>query len=265
MQVASANQPDIEAVEMWKLAVRSMAQPLLTYESAAFDGFTALWGGALFPLTNHLFLDSPLRDIEQLDRMVKPGASWATERELPWLWSMCEPWLPEGGPQYLERHGLQRFMTLTYMTAGGLAPPVRELPRVEMRAVDSADLALVVSDLNCEAYGMPADWGRSANAGGQMWLEDAIGFVAFVDDEPVSTATVIPTAGRLNVVCVATASDHRNNGYAEAVMRHTLAVAEDITGLDRTVLHATDAGFTIYKRMGYTPGVQLGIWSPEQH
>jgi GNAT superfamily N-acetyltransferase len=156
-------------------------------------------------------------------------------------------------------------MTLTYMTAMRLRDPVRDLPRVEMRRVDTPELALIVSDLNCEAYGIPVEWGRTANAGGHMWLQEAIGFVSFADGVPVSTATVIPASECLNVVCVATHQEQRGRGYAEAVMRHALAAAEAETGFRRTILHATDAGYPIYARMGYEPGVRLGIWALEQH
>jgi GNAT superfamily N-acetyltransferase len=265
MQTAIANQPDREAVEMWKHSVRSMAEPLLTYESVAFDGASGLWGGVLFPLTNHLFLDRPVGSVEDLNRIVEQGIEWAEQRELPWLWAICEPWLPNDGGDCLEERGFQHSMTLTYMTTKELARPVRELPSMEMRRVDTPELALVVSDLNCEAYGIPKEWGRSANAEGHLWLQDAIGFVSFVDGEPASTATVIPGAGCLNVVCVATPDARRGKGYAEAVMRHALAVARSETGLERTVLHATDAGYPIYERMGYNPGVRIGIWALEQH
>jgi predicted acetyltransferase len=50
---------------------------------------------------------------------------------------------------------------------------------------------------------------------------------------------------------VATQPDAQCYGYAEAVMRHSLAEASKATGLQRSILHATDSGRSIYLRMGY--------------
>jgi predicted acetyltransferase len=67
----------------------------------------------------------------------------------------------------------------------------------------------------------------------------------------VSTATTIVHEGALYLALVATAPDARRNGYAEAVIRHSLQEAHDFTGVNRTILHATKDGFPVYKRIGY--------------
>jgi ribosomal protein S18 acetylase RimI-like enzyme len=61
----------------------------------------------------------------------------------------------------------------------------------------------------------------------------------------------MPLNGALHVMCVATMPAHQRRGYAEAVMRHSLAQASRATGLTRTTLHATEAGKPAYQRMGY--------------
>jgi len=53
------------------------------------------------------------------------------------------------------------------------------------------------------------------------------------------------------VALVATDPAFQRRGYAEAAMRHALAVAAQRHGAGPTVLHATDAGRPIYARMGY--------------
>ena len=66
----------------------------------------------------------------------------------------------------------------------------------------------------------------------------------------MSTATTIVHDDVLYLALVATTPDARRKGYAEAVIRHSLQKAHDTTGLNRTILHATEAGFPVYKRMG---------------
>jgi ribosomal protein S18 acetylase RimI-like enzyme len=108
-----------------------------------------------------------------------------------------------------------------------------------------------VSDLNMTAYSMPLDWGHEAFAREELFRRDIWPTVGYVDGAPVSTSTTALVDGRLYVMMVATAADHRNKGYAEAAMRHSLARATAATGIRRTVLHATPAGAPLYASMGY--------------
>jgi hypothetical protein len=49
----------------------------------------------------------------------------------------------------------------------------------------------------------------------------------------------------------------RCKGYGEAVVRHALQTAYEATGISRTVLHATEAGYPLYLRLGYSPTVKF--------
>jgi predicted GNAT family acetyltransferase len=50
---------------------------------------------------------------------------------------------------------------------------------------------------------------------------------------------------------VATTPTARRKGYGDATVRQALSVGVRATGLTRTVLHASDAGFPVYQRIGY--------------
>ena len=86
-----------------------------------------------------------------------------------------------------------------------------------------------------------------------LWHEHAYGFVAYEGDKPVSTATAIINEGCLFLFLVATMPEARRKGYGEAVVRHALQTAHEATGISRTVLHATEAGYPLYFRLGYHP------------
>jgi len=90
-----------------------------------------------------------------------------------------------------------------------------------------------------------------------LWHEHAYGFVAYEGGKPVSTATVIINQGCLFLFLVATMPEARCKGYGEAVVRHALQTAYEATGIGRTVLHATDAGYPLYLRLGYLPTVKF--------
>ena len=55
----------------------------------------------------------------------------------------------------------------------------------------------------------------------------------------------------------------RRNGYAEAVMRHSLEAAARSSGLSRTVLHATALGYPVYRAMGYRQVAFFHVYFPQ--
>ena len=178
---------------------------------------------------------------------------FATGRACPWMFAVVEPWLPAGAADVLRKHGLQPAMHVTYMTATALEPPVRPEPSLEFRLIDSKALARLCMDMNCESYEISLDRGPS------------YGYIAYLDGVPVSTATTLVDDDCLNSICVATPVKHRGKGYAEAVLRHSVNEAKKASGRSHFVLHASDAGYPIYKRMGYEPEVSMMIWALAHH
>jgi GNAT superfamily N-acetyltransferase len=69
----------------------------------------------------------------------------------------------------------------------------------------------------------------------------------------LSTATAIINEGCLFLFLVATMPEARRKRYGEAVVRYALQTAYQATGISRTVLHATEAGYPLYLRLGYHP------------
>ena len=104
---------------------------------------------------------------------------------------------------------------------------------------------------------MPEETSPSLIKEEMFWHGHAYGFVAYKGDKPVSTATAIINEGRLFLFMVATMPEARRKGYGEAVVRHALQTAHEATGIRRTVLHATEAGYPLYLRLGYRPTVKF--------
>jgi predicted acetyltransferase len=75
-----------------------------------------------------------------------------------------------------------------------------------------------------------------------------------------SVSGAVPIDNALYVAWVATAREYRRRGLAELVMRHSLDAAERSTGLQRTILHATEEGRPVYQRMGYRPICIFPTW-----
>jgi ribosomal protein S18 acetylase RimI-like enzyme len=121
---------------------------------------------------------------------------------------------------------------------------------MEFRRVLDRTGGCEVGRINCAAYTMPGELGSCLGAE-KLWKQGTFGYLGFVDDEPVCTSTVLPIAETLYVVLVATLPDYEKRGFGEAVMRHSLEQGSEETGIQRTALHASDAGYPLYKAMGY--------------
>jgi ribosomal protein S18 acetylase RimI-like enzyme len=85
----------------------------------------------------------------------------------------------------------------------------------------------------------------------RAWLGELQGYVGFVDQRPVATAAAIVTGDVVGLYSVATVPECRRHGYAEAIMRKVVEQAGYSTGIERSVLQATQSGLSLYRRMGY--------------
>jgi GNAT superfamily N-acetyltransferase len=110
---------------------------------------------------------------------------------------------------------------------------------------------------------VPSDCGRQAVGGSELWQAKIFGTIAYVDGEPASGAFALPIDDALYVGWVATAKKHRGQGLAELVIRKSLEDARSVTGLERTVLHATKDGQPVYARIGYRPVVKFSCYAPK--
>jgi ribosomal protein S18 acetylase RimI-like enzyme len=138
------------------------------------------------------------------------------------------------------------------MVADRLLPPRRPLAELEFRPVNDAETRRAYCEVNAAAYADPIDLVIQALGGEALW-DRTFGFVGYAGGEPVTTANTIVMGETLYMSLVATRPEQQEKGYAEAVMRHSLARAREATGLERTVLHATPAGRPLYLDMGYRP------------
>src|SRR5215469_1164452 len=113
----------------------------------------------------------------------------------------------------------------------------------------------ISQNLTVFAYDVPVETGLSLVKEHTLWREHAYEFVAYEADKAVSTAIVNEDC--LFLFLVATAPDARRKGYGEAVCRHALQTAYQVTGIRRSVLHARKAGYPVYLRLGYHPTVKF--------
>jgi GNAT superfamily N-acetyltransferase len=188
--------------------------------------------------------------------------------DLPWLLDLCLDWIPEDVARELEvilaRFGLEPATRMTGMVAGALRPSSRPLPRLRFERITSPAQRLLASDLQSLAYDLPLDTCRMATESGAFWSEpeSEFAYLGFDGDTAVTTATTIPLDGRLYAALVATHPEAQRRGYAEAVLRHSLAEARAATDLTPVDLHSSRAGFGVYSAMGFQPVATFAAFAP---
>ncbi|QRK12620.1 GNAT family N-acetyltransferase [Archangium violaceum] len=199
----------------------------------------------------------PHETAEELQRSAAAAARYFESRGCAWMFAVCEDWLAPGfrsrAAELLAPYGLNPGLDTTGMVTDRLVEPVRPLPALEFRQAVDSQGRNDVADINAHSYDTPRDLVREPLDVPAYFSGDnqGVGYVSYRDGKPASCATVLPVDGIAYVALVATMSEHRKLGCAEAVIRKALAETHRTQGLQRTTLHATPAGYPVYLRMGY--------------
>ncbi|RKH62734.1 GNAT family N-acetyltransferase [Corallococcus aberystwythensis] len=212
-------------------------------------------GHVSWALMNMAFLTRPVETEAQLEHAVDSAARYFEQGPHGWAFTLTPDWLApalrERADALLAARGLKPGMATTGMVADRLLEPVRPLAPIDLRPVRDEWGYNAVADVNASSYDMPQALGREALAAPGIYGPESRGFVGCHDGAPAASTVALRVDGIVYIALVATLAEHRRKGAAEVVLRRTLEEAKQAWGLERTVLHATEAGAPVYRRMGY--------------
>nr|WP_163993223.1 GNAT family N-acetyltransferase [Pyxidicoccus caerfyrddinensis] len=221
-------------------------------------------GHVSWALMNAAFLRAPVDSDQALSAAAASAARYFSQGRHGWAFVLGDDWMT---PQVRERaesilawYGLEPAMSVTGMVAERLVEPAHPPSPFDIRPVRDAWTREALSDINSSCYDVPRDVGREAFAVESLYGPDHQGFVGCRDGGAATSASVLRVDGVAYIAMVATLPPYRRQGGAELVMRHALAAARRDWGLERTVLHATDAGLPVYRRMGYRPVTRFRMY-----
>ena len=240
-------------ITIWKL----IGKPFPQVDSTDRPGLVISWPNTAFPFYNSLFLAEQLTDAHVLQKYVEEAAAYMRGRPYGGLFVVCPDNLSGSAKEnlatILTRARFKQAIPMTGM-AGDILP-MESLGHPDLRFVRILDDSTIqtFAELNCVSYGIPIETSLSLVKEHTLWHEHAYGFIAYIGDKPVSTATAIINEGCLFFFLIATAPEAQRKGYGEATVRHALQTAHEATGIKRTVLHASDPGYPVYLRIGYHP------------
>jgi len=243
-RIIAASQPEGEVRELRGVSIASAA--------------------VTFQMFNAAFLSSPVASEAELEQRILTPAVHFQARGLDWSYWVCEDWLlprpRRRARRVFERLGLRHAVDLPGMIAETLAPPARPLPEVAIRRVEAGTTRDAFCGIGSTCFHVPLPWFEEVFAQEAVW-ERFASYVGYVDEEPVSTASVIAEGDAVGVYNVATLPGRQRRGYGESVMRHALAKAWKEHGVGRTILQSTPAGLRLYERMGFRAVTRVSVYS----
>jgi len=233
-------------------------------EVRELPGVSIAAAGVTFQMFNAAFLSAPVLAEAELAQRILLSAAHFNVRGLEWAYWVCEDWI-EGRTrrklrQIFERQGLRHSVDLPGMVTDRVAPPVKPLPAVTVRRVGDTATREAFCAIGSTCFHVPINWFREVFDNRAVWDHFAA-YVAYRDEEPVSTAAIVMGGGAIGVYNVATMPDQQRRGYGEAVMRHALDQARREHGIERSILQSTPAGLRLYERMGYRKITRVSVYA----
>jgi len=246
-------------------ALRFFGQARNTGEIRDVPGVSLIFCGLNYAAFNAALLAEPIdSDARALDRLIDLSAKQFDSRNVRWTCWVCDdflgPSLRRESSRIFSRHGLRPLTEAPGMYADRLAPPRRGLPSFDIQPVNDDRTRGAFAYIMSVAFDIPYSVCLAIYGAERAWMGELRGYVGFVNQRPVTTAAAIISGDVIGLYSVATVPECRRLGYAEAIMRKIVEEARRSTGIERTVLQATQSGFALYQRMGYQTVTNFNVY-----
>lgn len=242
-----------QLVQAWRLFSKS--SPGRDFHDR--PGLRFAWGEVPNVAYNAIILAEPLTSPEEFNRLAVHAIEYMRTKSFTGVFMVCDNWAPQSAQM---PPLLKPAWKMTGMATEILSAPVGPLTTLDLRRVADRQTLIDLYDINSAGYGTAPELGRASTGPVEDWNENTFGYVAYQAGQPVACAATFPLDNRLYVGLVATVPHAQRRGYAEAVMRHSIEQARRTTGLSRIILHASDAGFPLYSRMGFRATSKFSVY-----
>jgi ribosomal protein S18 acetylase RimI-like enzyme len=239
-------------IEAWKLMNSRLPSP--QFEQA--NGIASCFCDMPNMMINLWFQSKPTISAIDFSKMLVSGKLRASNSKHIAGGIIRKDWSPSNWEELADQNELVSMVPLISMEADDLLPASRLQAKIDIRRVVDEAVASDLARLNADAYEMPFETFSDLSSM-TFWQSDSYAYVGYADNQPVSCAAAFSVMNTVYVALVATAPHARAKGYAEAVMRHTVIQAQKAMKITRTTLHASLAGESLYKSMGYKSDAQL--------
>jgi len=245
-------------------AMRFFGQATGGGEIAALPGGVAIWSGLDYGVFNIAMMDSPPPLERGLAERVAEAARFFKPRTPRWSFWLCEDHLDahdlRRSRATLSDFGLRPISHPPGMMATRLAPARTVLPKLDVQPVANPAQQRSFAEITALAFDIPYPTAQAVYAQPQAWLGDYKGYVGLADGRTVAIIALVETEDAIGVYSLATHPWHRRKGYAEALLRTVVAQAEQQSGTRRIVLQSSEAGYSLYQRLGFRDVTRFSVY-----
>ena len=236
-----------------------------TGEIRPLDGALAIYSGLDYGVFNIALLDgSPTEGIDEFTGRLAQCARYFAPRTMRWSFWLCEDSLDSTtrrkARSLLMDRDLRPISQAPGMLAEALLPPVRPLPKIECLPVADRATRQAFGALTAVSFDIPMGIAKAVYEPERAWLGDYRGFVGLAGGRPVAIAAIVATPDTLGVYSLSTLPECRRMGYGEALLRAAVAAEQKRTGIGRVVLQSTDAGYSLYRRLGFQEVAKFSVY-----
>ncbi len=218
-------------------------------------GLTVRWADNRFPFWNTLVFSERCASRACAAEILAEASTYMRSKTQPGLVWVCEEFLAASArptlPDIAAKTGLAYSLTCHGMEGEFPALPEPSHPTLSFVRATTEELMLAYGAINAASYGWEPEIGHAGLKQAPLWKERMQAWLGVENGVPVSAAAAIANQDSLFVALVATMPAAQRKGYGEATTRKALYEGARETGLKRAVLHATDAGMPVYRRIGF--------------
>ncbi|MBV6431714.1 MAG: hypothetical protein IANPNBLG_01846 [Bryobacteraceae bacterium] len=228
-------------------------------------GASLVHAGVNYSLFNTALLTEPVPGGPvPFSKVLDEAESFFRKRSAPWSLWFCDDLFTSSERRRsrisMATRGLRLMMEAPGMIARQISEPDRALPEFDCRPVGDARTRADFSRIMSEAFQVPPGMADDVYSGEHLWQGPLRGFIAYVNDEPVSTTGIVAGGDSIGVYAVATMPRMQRRGYGEALMRRAIHLVRLETGITRSVLQSSAAGYQLYLRMGYRNVTRFSVY-----
>ncbi len=247
--------------ENLRTAMRFFAEATGSGDIRSLPGAVAMFSGLEYGVFNIALLEGGGGNLEAALAEV---ARYFRKRTLRWSFWLCEDVLDAPARRRARQtffdFGLRAISHPPGMIAPALLPPIRPLPAIECRPVADAATRQAFAEITAVSFEIPTLVSHAVYTPERAWKGAYQGFVGLAGGRPVSIAAIVPAGGALGIYSVGTLPLFRRQGYGEALVRAAVSEVQRRTGLTRLVLQSTEAGYALYRSMGFRDAAKFTVY-----
>ena len=234
-------------------------------ENHSLDGALAIYSGLDYGVFNIAMLaDQPPEGIDGFTGRLAQCARYFAPRTTRWSFWLCEDSLDlstrRRARSLMIDRDLRPISQAPGLLAEALAPPLRQLPKIECTPVADRTTRQAFGALTAVSFDIPMGIAKAVYEPERAWFGDYRGFVGFAGGKPVAIIAIVATPDALGVYSLSTLPECRRLGYGEALLRAAVASEQARTGIKRIVLQSTDAGYSLYRRLGFKEVAKFSVY-----